>query len=210
MKGVYDKEGKCLDFKRWMTKQLIARDWSLRYLSEQTTIDVATLSKMMNGKRPLTLQHAEKIAESLNCSMNDVLHAAGYPIERTPPYLQQIAHEISDVTQMSESQWQSELHTLLHSYEQQSIDEAGREEVEQKFSKKINTLNQKGKWLTTIQTFFEQFGERERPTLELAILGGALLYFIAPLDLIPDYLFAIGYIDDALAIQLASQKLNQM
>ncbi|MFB8735547.1 YkvA family protein [Bacillus sp. SL00103] len=26
--------------------------------------------------------------------------------------------------------------------------------------------------------------------------GGALLYFIMPVDLIPDYIFPIGYIDD--------------
>lgn len=42
---------------------------------------------------------------------------------------------------------------------------------------------------------------------ELMLMGGALLYFIMPVDLIPDYIFPIGYIDDAAAVQVV---LNQL
>nr|WP_275949849.1 DUF1232 domain-containing protein [Oceanobacillus jordanicus] len=38
-------------------------------------------------------------------------------------------------------------------------------------------------------------------------MGGALLYFVLTLDLIPDYLFPIGYIDDAIAVQLTVSML---
>jgi uncharacterized membrane protein YkvA (DUF1232 family) len=33
-------------------------------------------------------------------------------------------------------------------------------------------------------------------------MGSALLYFILPVDVIPDYIFPIGYLDDAIAVQL--------
>lgn len=197
-----------MNVKEWMTEQLAMRSWSLRYFSERVSIDVATLSKIMNGKRTLTLQHAEKIATAFNCPMNDLLHAAGYPIERTSPYVQQITDEISKVTNMTETKWHDHLQTLVQTYEEESVTPSGEHQIASEFPQKMKSLHQKGTWLTTIQSFFEQFQQKERPTVELMILGGALLYFIAPVDLIPDYLFAIGYLDDALAIQLASQKLK--
>lgn len=197
-----------MNVKEWMTEQLAMRSWSLRYFSERVSIDVATLSKIMNGKRTLTLQHAEKIATAFNCPMNDLLHAAGYPIERTSPYVQQITDEISKVTNMTETKWHDHLQTLVQKYEEESVTPSGEHQIASEFPQKMKSLHQKGTWLTTIQSFFEQFQQKERPTVELMILGGALVYFIAPVDLIPDYLFAIGYLDDALAIQLASQKLK--
>lgn len=197
-----------MSVKEWMTEQLAIRDWSLRYFSERASIDVATLSKVMNGKRALTLQHAEKIAEAFDCPMNDLLHAAGYPIAKTSPYVQQITDEISEVTNMTETEWHDHLQTLVLTYEEESVTPSGEQQIGARFPQKMKNLQQKGTWLTTIQSFFEQFQQKERPTVELMILGGALLYFIAPVDLIPDYLFAIGYLDDALAIQLASQKLK--
>ena len=44
---------------------------------------------------------------------------------------------------------------------------------------------------------------------EMANMGGALLYFIFPLDLLHDYVFAVGYLDDWSAIQLAGNKLGK-
>ena len=37
---------------------------------------------------------------------------------------------------------------------------------------------------------------------ELAVIGSALIYFIISVDIIPDYIFPIGYLDDAIAVKL--------
>ncbi|WP_343770096.1 YkvA family protein [Oceanobacillus oncorhynchi] len=39
-------------------------------------------------------------------------------------------------------------------------------------------------------------------------MGGVLLYFITPVDVVPDYIFPIGYMDDAIAVQIALKKLS--
>ena len=44
---------------------------------------------------------------------------------------------------------------------------------------------------------------------ELAIIGGALLYFISPIDIIPDYIFPIGYLDDAIVVKIALDLLEK-
>jgi len=42
---------------------------------------------------------------------------------------------------------------------------------------------------------------------EQAVLGSGLLYFISAVDIIPDYLFPIGYVDDAIRF-LSSSSWN--
>ncbi|MDR3542351.1 MAG: YkvA family protein [Desulfosporosinus sp.] len=45
-------------------------------------------------------------------------------------------------------------------------------------------------------------------TSDRVLLGSALLYFILPTDVIPDYIFPIGYLDDAIAVKLVLDKLS--
>lgn len=46
------------------------------------------------------------------------------------------------------------------------------------------------------------------PTAAKAVLMGALAYFIMPADLIPDWLLAVGFTDDAAAIMAALQAVR--
>ncbi|MEM5594999.1 YkvA family protein [Niallia circulans] len=38
-------------------------------------------------------------------------------------------------------------------------------------------------------------------------MGAALIYFIISVDVIPDYIFPIGYLDDAVAIKISAKLL---
>lgn len=40
-------------------------------------------------------------------------------------------------------------------------------------------------------------------------MGGALLYFILPVDVIPDYIFPIGYLDDEFVVKLVLDLLSK-
>ncbi len=44
---------------------------------------------------------------------------------------------------------------------------------------------------------------REIPWKSVAAIVGAVVYFISPIDVIPDFIPVIGYLDDALVIKLA-------
>ncbi len=54
---------------------------------------------------------------------------------------------------------------------------------------------------------YSQFSNEDTPSAERAVLGSALLYFILSTDIIPDYIFPIGYLDDAIAVQMVLNKL---
>jgi uncharacterized membrane protein YkvA (DUF1232 family) len=56
---------------------------------------------------------------------------------------------------------------------------------------------------------FERFRLKKGTPRELMLLGGVLLYFILPVDVIPDYIFPIGYLDDAMAVQIVANLLSK-
>jgi uncharacterized membrane protein YkvA (DUF1232 family) len=43
-------------------------------------------------------------------------------------------------------------------------------------------------------------GYKEIPTQTLVMIVGAILYFVSPVDAIPDWILAIGYLDDAAVV----------
>lgn len=52
--------------------------------------------------------------------------------------------------------------------------------------------------------------DESTPAEDRAILGSALLYYILATDVIPDYMFPIGYLDDAIAVQIALNRLKKV
>lgn len=48
------------------------------------------------------------------------------------------------------------------------------------------------------------------PTSTKAMLAGALLYFLSPIDLIPDFIAGIGYLDDAAVVTSALKAAQTM
>ncbi|MEQ8821640.1 MAG: DUF1232 domain-containing protein [Sumerlaeia bacterium] len=43
-----------------------------------------------------------------------------------------------------------------------------------------------------------------------AVIIASLLYFIAPIDVIPDFIIGVGYIDDAVVLGMAMKTLNDV
>ncbi len=62
--------------------------------------------------------------------------------------------------------------------------------------------------LEQLKLFFQMLKDvrrgdyRRLPWLTLASLAGAILYFLNPLDLIPDMILGVGYLDDASVVAL--------
>jgi uncharacterized membrane protein YkvA (DUF1232 family) len=55
---------------------------------------------------------------------------------------------------------------------------------------------------------YTKYLSKKGTTRELALIGSALIYFILPVDVIPDYIFPIGYIDDTIAVQIVTNLLS--
>ncbi|KQL53154.1 DNA-binding protein [Heyndrickxia shackletonii] len=188
---------------------------SMRKFSELTNIDTATISRIINGKRKATPAHLQKFAECLGIPLAKLLVAAGYPIE------QDGQNDQSDI-QLSVASIQSFLESSniydrnftidniknqLTKYEQYSQTEEGKETILTGFEEKLQKVGSIGPFINQLKNMYDKFRLSKGTPRELVIIGSALIYFILPVDVIPDYIFPIGYLDDATAVQIVLKLL---
>ncbi|MDN7240604.1 helix-turn-helix domain-containing protein [Planococcus sp. N028] len=198
------------------------KDYSIRRLAEITSIDKATISRILTGKRKPTLQHLKKFSAALELPLNVLVEELDFEAKTHSHSPKQHAKE-----NPSGSRSTSELDFLQKSvllYDQTvTIDNISAElakcdeytetvegvtMVKESFDAKVNHFGNIGPYIQQLKTWHQRFLLAQGTKKELAIMGGALLYFILPLDLLHDYVFAVGYLDDCLAIQLAGNRLE--
>lgn len=51
--------------------------------------------------------------------------------------------------------------------------------------------------MKNIKYVFYYIKDRKVPWYKKALIAGSLLYFILPIDIVPDYIIALGWLDDA-------------
>ncbi len=95
----------------------------------------------------------------------------------------------------------------LKVYEQESTTEKGFQMIRHTFKKKMIEAGAKGPFADQLEDLFYRFKNKAATKKELLLIGSALFYFIASVDIIPDYLFPVGYLDDAIAVQYVMQSL---
>lgn len=83
---------------------------------------------------------------------------------------------------------------------------ARRRELDEKFKKvpdKLSKLVNQVKLLYEVIRSYIDGSYREIPWLSIATAAAALVYFLSPIDVIPDMIPGIGYIDDLLVVRFA-------
>ncbi|TWT26000.1 helix-turn-helix domain-containing protein [Planomicrobium sp. CPCC 101110] len=197
------------------------RNYSIRQLAELTSIDKATVSRIMNGKRKPTLQHLKKLSAALEIPFNDLVEAIDYEADTTASRKKHGKQSHSGPIPAAEVellQKSIQLHepsitidklaAELETFEEYTKTHEGKSMVKDGFDAKVNHFGNVGTYIQQLKIWHRKFLLAEGSKKELAVMGGALLYFILPLDLLHDYIFAVGYLDDCLAIQLAGNKLE--
>jgi uncharacterized membrane protein YkvA (DUF1232 family) len=180
-----------------------------------TNIDKGTLSRIKNGKRKATPNHLQIISECLNIPLHELYGAAGYPLglvkgnEKSD--LQTSIDSIQYMLSLSEhenKQFSVELvEKQLEELNHYSQTPEGKNKIIKNFKNKIDRVGSVGPFINELSGMFKRFLTGKGPVAELAIIGGVLMYFIIPVDVLPDYLFAIGYLDDAISLKIASRSL---
>ncbi|MEK5037572.1 DUF1232 domain-containing protein [Sporosarcina sp. FSL K6-3457] len=185
------------------------RSLSMRRFSELTEIDTATISRIINGKRKANLQHLERFADCLEVPLMDLFEAAGYPVEQkqSDATSHTYANMIQELVNTDASVQVVEQHLANYELYSQTIE--GESSILEEFEGKIDSVGSIGPLINQLKNLFETFRLHKGTASELAIIGSALLYFIIPVDVIPDYLFAVGYLDDAIAVQLTTTALEK-
>lgn len=195
---------------------LHTRALSIRKCSEQTGIDKATISRIINGKRNANLQHLKKFASCLDIPLMELVNAADHPMKKSQEKLD--SEMLSSVAEIQNILKSSSLYDdnfslklvqqQLATYEQQAQTEEGKRTIRVRFEEKLEKAGGIGPFINQLKDLYHQFIKNKGTTHELAIVGGVLLYFIIPMDVVPDYIFPIGYVDDAVAVQIAVKSLS--
>ena len=184
------------------------RSLSMRKLSELTDIDTATISRIINGKRKANLQHLERFANCLEIPLLELFEAAGYPVDQRQ---EKPNHTYADMIQglMQPNESVVVIEQQLANYQQYAQTVEGQTSIVKGFEEKLESVGSVGPLINQMKDLFRKFCLRKGTSSELALMGSVLLYFIIPVDAIPDYLFAIGYLDDAIAVQLTTTALDK-
>lgn len=200
-----------------LRRLLKERSLSMRKFSEQTGIDTATISRIINDKRKATPQHLEKFADCLEVPFINLFEAAGYPIEQRQEESEPDSdiHTSVDAIQAflkSSNVYDDEFSVAnveqkLESYGLYAQTEEGKNSILKDFDEKIKSVGSIGPFISKLKELYEKYASEKGTLFELTLIGSTLLYFIIPVDVIPDYLFPIGYLDDAIAVQLTTKTL---
>ena len=85
------------------------------------------------------------------------------------------------------------------------------EVIRDKLEKAYPTLKTALKNVRVLYSLFKdtENGNFKLPATSLAMIGGGLLYFILPEDLVPDFIPVIGYLDDLAVLTTIMNSLNK-
>lgn len=190
---------------------------TMRKLSSLSGMDSATISRIVNGKQQPKLMHLKLFSEHLHISLDKLIEASGYDVEEgkkdNDAAILDSLDAIREVLRNSKL-FDPEITTArieqeLIKYEQYAQTEEGHRMICQDFNSKVNQVNGVGPFIEHLKEMYTRYCDEETPRHVRSVLGSALLYFILSADIIPDYIFPIGYLDDAIAVHLVLERLDR-
>nr|WP_237391891.1 helix-turn-helix domain-containing protein [Paenibacillus dendrobii] len=190
-------------------KELRARTLSMRKLSEIIGMDTATISRIVNGKQKPRLEHLNMFSEYLEIPLTELFAAAGFEISMQKDGVQELRDAIQGIG-INVEDMAIQIRKELHKYEAYAKTEEGREMIKRSFLPKLDQLRSAGYYIDQLKDLYKEFDSGNLPDSEQHVIGSALLYFVLSADIIPDFSFPFGYIDDAIAVRIVMERLEQM
>jgi uncharacterized membrane protein YkvA (DUF1232 family)/DNA-binding Xre family transcriptional regulator len=191
------------------------RSMSMRQLAESTGIHVATISRMVTGKQRVNPEYLYKIAGCLSVPPKMLFTAAGFEVDTGTMAWRKVSCPSGEIMQeildhldvRAQCLSKREIEQELVKYEIYAKTAEGQALIAEKFPDKRKQIVGIGPFVEDLDILYQRFSESDISAEERWVLGGGLLYFVSATDVIPDYLFPIGYLDDALAIQITRSRL---
>lgn len=188
---------------------LTAKAMSMRKLSGIIGMDTASISRIVNGKQQPRLEHLNLFSQHLGIPLIELLSAAGLEsleekdgISELRDALQGIGVNVEDMA--------GQIRKELDKYEAYAQTEEGRDMIEKSFLPKLDYLRSAGYYIDQLRDLYDEYASEDLPAAEQHVIGSALLYFVLSADIIPDFSFPFGYIDDAIAIRMVMERLARM
>ena len=182
------------------------KNMSMRQLAAETGIHVSTISRILSGKRQPTLAHLRSISLVLHIPLNKLLDEGAKHQDEV--FMDQVQELIQSMQLPIQRFTMKNLKEKLIEYQQISKTYVGNQKIVEPMTSKLSELKGQGPFIEQLKVLYKTFLDNNRPKKDLLLVGSALIYFITVADLIPDYLFPMGYLDDALVIQYVMQTLS--
>jgi uncharacterized membrane protein YkvA (DUF1232 family) len=194
---------------------------SLINKNQTITINKSALSRIMTGRRLLTQTEAKSIAKELDSPI--LFEAFQYLkeyVETNSGVSALKFHEVIDPL-LNEEATQDELvePAIDYSLLQQMINRLYRYclvqdvsgYIREGFLSKVAQVRGLGEMIERLTIMYHgYFNGNNLSIKDRAWVASALLYFISPIDLIPDHLLPFGYIDDAVVVAFVFNKLSSV
>ncbi|HEY3366152.1 MAG TPA: DUF1232 domain-containing protein [Symbiobacteriaceae bacterium] len=177
-----------MTFGPFLQAELNQRHWTYSDLAVRTGCHVSLISRVARGQRQPTVNVIRRCAEALALPLARCMAAAG------------LLDEAVAAAGTPEA-------AALSPYVQYAATADGVEEIETRLPDKLAKVRQledpSGKvavlldWVDSLWVWFKSGNGAAR-----ALAGGALLYFLSPVDLVPDFIPLAGLLDDLSVVAL--------
>ncbi|WP_332238426.1 helix-turn-helix domain-containing protein [Sporolactobacillus sp. KGMB 08714] len=191
------------------------RGLSMRKLSRLSGIDPATISRIINGKQQAKLSHLKQFSRHLHVPLEELVNASVGNVPKAVRHSSDMYHSLDSIQDILESsdlfdqQFTADrVRRELEKYEKYALTAEGNRIIHDGFRSKVEQVNGAGPFIEQLKQMFDKFCDENTSLDEHAILGSVLLYFILSADIIPDYAFPIGYLDDAIAVKIVLDRLS--
>ncbi|GGP09620.1 helix-turn-helix domain-containing protein [Oceanobacillus neutriphilus] len=199
----------------YIKEKLEEKQITMRALSKKTNINISTVSRIINHKRKPTNQHLMEISKVLDIPFEELLQKNGLPVKTTEKrindeqdYTAMVKHFLKQSGDQCDSFSMKKIEEKLYEYEQDAETEEGQRLIIENFQEKKESAGNQGAYMQQLTSFFHRFCHKKGTRKELILMGAALIYFISTADVVPDYLFPVGYLDDAIAVQVVMNLLS--
>ena len=190
---------------------------SLRKFSKIVDIPTSTLSRIINSKQKPSITHIKKLSKFiplfLNSFLNNDLSSKDINIDitNTQDIQNNELYNILKFSQFADSKkLNQEINSQFNKCKEYAKTQAGINMIKSDFDRKIKEINGVGPLIDSLENLYSRYILENPSSTKALIIGAVLLYFIIPLDVIPDYLFGIGYIDDLLLLQFELSVLDKL
>ncbi|WP_339324127.1 DUF1232 domain-containing protein [Paenibacillus sp. FSL W8-0194] len=188
---------------------LRAKSMSMRKLGGIIGMDAASISRIVSGKQRPRLEQLHLFAKHLQIPVRELLAAAGLESKE----MKDDISELRDALQGSGicvENMTGRIRQELQKYEAYAQTDEGREMIQGSFLNKLAQLRSRGYYIDQLRDLYDEYESGGLPDAERHIIGSALLYFVLATDIIPDFNFPFGYIDDAIAVRIVLERLESM
>lgn len=195
---------------------LANKNISMSKLSVETNINKSTISRIINGNRKATPKHLQAFSNYLHIPVYTLFTAAGYTNDSLDSEEDGFSAKINAIQDMIRSSGVysrdfhvEEVETQLNTYAKRYSTLEDPKDLLIQFKKKVTLLGSQGPFMQQLDSLYKRLKSNKGSTTQLLLIGSGLLYFVSTLDVIPDYLLPIGYLDDAIAINIIMEKMTK-